>query len=181
MVDSTPRAHRRVVTGHRAGKSVILSDERRPAYAFKTVSGFEHTYVWATKEVQEADPEQVERELPKSALPSPGGSLVQIVTFPPTAARNSQVTDPSAIAKEYVGRLPGLAETFERDGSQMHVTSTIDYALVIDGELWLEVDDGETVKLTAGDIVVQQATRHGWRNKGTRAATIAFVMLGAEQ
>jgi hypothetical protein len=116
MVDSTPRAHRRVVTGHRAGKSVILSDERRPAYAFKTVSGFEHTYVWATKEVQEADPEQVERELPKSALPSPGGSLVQIVTFPPTAARNSQVTDPSAIAKNMWAVFRGLRKPSSATG-----------------------------------------------------------------
>jgi quercetin dioxygenase-like cupin family protein len=45
--------------------------------------------------------------------------------------------------------------------------------------LWLELDYGETLHLDAGDIVVQQATRHGWRNKGERPATIAFVMLGA--
>ena len=46
-------------------------------------------------------------------------------------------------------------------------------------EIYLRLDDGETVHLFAGDIVVQQATRHGWRNKGQHPATIAFVMLGA--
>ena len=61
----------------------------------------------------------------------------------------------------------------------MHVTQTVDFAILLDGELWLELDDGKTVHLDAGDVVVQQATRHGWRNKGERPATIAFVMLGA--
>jgi len=176
---TTTKTHRRVVTGHRDGKAVILSDERRQAYGFKTVAGFEQTYVWATQSPVEADPANVEQRLPRSALPAAGGSLVQIVTFPPVALRSSLGSDPAAIAQEYMTRLPGLAETFEHDGSEMHATATIDYAILLDGELWLEVDDGESVKLAAGDIVVQQATRHGWRNKSEQPATIAFIMLGA--
>jgi quercetin dioxygenase-like cupin family protein len=62
----------------------------------------------------------------------------------------------------------------------MHATSTIDYALILEGELWLELDDGKTVHFCAGDIVVQQATRHGWRNKGQRPATIVFFRLGSK-
>lgn len=62
----------------------------------------------------------------------------------------------------------------------MHVTQTVDYAILLDGELWLELNDGETVHLSAGDVVVQQATRHGWRNRTERRATIAFVMLGPQ-
>jgi hypothetical protein len=73
--------------------------------------------------------------------------------------------DSSKVIQEFLARLPGLADTFEPDGSQMHVTQTVDYAILLDGELWLELDDGETVHLSAGDIVVQEATRHGWRNK----------------
>ena len=173
------KRHRRVVTGHRNGKSVVLSDQRREPYKFKTVAGFEHTYMWLTDGTLESDPDKVEQELPKSALPSANGSLLHIVTFPPTRPATSSASDPVQIAREYLTRLPGLADTFERDGSQMHVTQTVDYAIVLDGELWLELDDSETVHLTAGDIVVQQATRHGWRNKGEHPATIAFVMLGA--
>ena len=44
----TAKSHRRVVTGHRSGKSVVLSDQRREPYRFKTVAGFEHTYMWST-------------------------------------------------------------------------------------------------------------------------------------
>jgi hypothetical protein len=174
----TGNGYRRVVTGHQGGKSVALSDQRRQPYKFKTVAGFEHTYMWSTNGTLESDPEKVDQELPKSALPSANGSLLHIVTFPPTSGP-SQVT--AQVAQEYLTRLPGQADTFERDGSQMHVTPTVDYAILLDGELWLELDDGETVHLVAGDIVVQQATRHGWRNKGERPATIAFVMLGASQ
>ena len=171
--------YRRVVTGHRDGKSVVLSDQRRDPYKFETVAGFEHTYMWSTNGALESDPDKVDRELPKSALPPAKGSLLHIVTFPPASSAGSSTSDPSQVAQEYLTRLPGLADTFERDGSQMHVTQTVDYAILLDGELWLELDDGATVHLVAGDIVVQQATRHGWRNKGERPATIAFVMLGA--
>jgi hypothetical protein len=178
MIDNIHRHHRRVVTGHRDGKSVVLSDQRRPAYKFKTGGRFEHTCVWATNGSEEADPNQVEERLPKWALPAPGGSIVHVVTFPPAAAGTAQLTnDASAVAQEYLTRLPGLAETFEHDGSQMHTTRTIDYGLMLDGELWLELDDGKTVHLNPGDIVVQQGTRHAWRNKGHHPATIVFVML----
>jgi Cupin domain len=173
----TGKRYRRVVTGYRGGKSVVLSDQQREPYRFKTVPGLEQTYMWSTDGSLELNPDKVERELRKSALPPATGSLLQVVTFPPANAASS-APDPSQIAQEFLARLPGLADTFEPDGSRMHVTQTVDYAILLDGELWLELDDGETVHLSAGDIVVQQATRHGWRNKGDRPATIAFVMLG---
>ena len=177
----TGKGYRRVVTGHRDGKSVVLSDQRREPYKFRTVAGFEHTYMWSTNGDLESDPDKVEKELPKSALPSANGSLLHIVTFPPSKYTASSTSDPSQVAQEFLTRLPGLADTFEPHGSQMHTTQTVDYAILLDGELWLELDDGKTVHLSAGDIVVQQATRHGWRNKGEHSATIAFVMLGAQR
>jgi len=175
---ATGKGYRRVVTGHRDGKSVVLSDQRREPYKFKTVAGFEHTYIWSTNGTLESHPDKVDQELPTSALPSADGSLLHIVTFPPNRAAASSTSDPSQVTQEFLTRLPGLADTFERDGSQMHTTDTVDYAILLDGELWLELDDGATVHLVAGDTVVQQATRHGWRNKGEHPATIAFVMLG---
>jgi hypothetical protein len=174
-----PKAYRRVVTGHRGGKVVVLSDTELATYAFKTIPGLEHTYAWRVDAAHEGDPAKVDAALPRSALPPAGGSLVQIVTFPPAAWRVQNTADPKAIGQEYLVRLPGLAEAFERDGSQMHATPTIDYALLLHRNLWLELDDGETVQLSAGDIVVQQAMRHSWRNKSPHPATIAFVMLGA--
>jgi hypothetical protein len=178
MDETSVKTYRRVVTGHRGGKAVVLSDDKLSTYAFKNIPGFEHTYVWTIDGIHEADPATVDAVLPKSALPPAGGSLVQIVTFPPADRRAQHSADPKAAAQEYLARPPGLAETFEPGGSQMHATSTIDYALIFEGELWLELDDGETVHLSPGDVVVQQAARHGWRNKGQRPATIVFFMLG---
>ncbi len=72
----TGKGHRRVVTGHRGGKSVVLSDQRREPYKFKTVAGFEHTYIWSTNGSFEANPDKVDQELPRSALPPADGSLL---------------------------------------------------------------------------------------------------------
>jgi quercetin dioxygenase-like cupin family protein len=62
----------------------------------------------------------------------------------------------------------------------MHKTTTVDYALVFEGEIWLELDDAKTVHLTKGDVVVQNGTRHAWRNKGTASATMLFFLNGAK-
>ncbi len=172
------KTYRRVVTGHKHRKSAVLNDTVLSPYAFESIPGFEQTYVWATDGTGEGDPARVDAKMPESALPVAGGSLVQIVTFPPRSRRSEGASDPAAIAQENRSRLPGLADTFEHDGSEMHITPTTDYALLLDGELWLELDDGEIVRLTAGDLVVQQRTRHGWRNQSGRPATIMFVMLG---
>lgn len=121
----------------------MLGDERRPAYAFRTVKGFEQTYTWAAGGLGETD---LDRDVPASA------------------SRAAHVVDPAAIALVYRARLPGLAEMFEGDGSQMPVMPILDCAIILDGELWLELDDAEPSHLSAGDLVVQQATWHGWRN-----------------
>src|SRR5262249_32315439 len=132
--------------------AVVLSDTELQIYAFKTIPGFEHIYVWSARGPHEADPAEVDACLPRSALPPAGGSLLQLVTFPPAATSSRSAADQKAIAEGYRARLLGLAESLERDGSGMHATPRIDYALVLDGELWLELDDGETVHLHAGDI-----------------------------
>jgi quercetin dioxygenase-like cupin family protein len=52
---------------------------------------------------------------------------------------------------------------------------------VLDGEVWLELDDGKEVHLRAHDIVIQNGTRHAWRNKGTKSVKMAFVLIGARR
>ena len=63
----------------------------------------------------------------------------------------------------------------------MHSTDSLDYGIVIDGDIWLELDDGVRTLLTTGDIAVQCGTRHAWRNKSDRPATMAFVLIGARR
>lgn len=67
---------------------------------------------------------------------------------------------------QYMAPLPGLAERFEPESPGMHFTDTVDYGILMDGELSLELDDGKMVALKHGDIVVQNGTRHlgaSWR------------------
>ena len=61
----------------------------------------------------------------------------------------------------------------------MHTTPTVDYGVVLEGEIVLDLGAGESALLRAGDVVVQNGTRHAWRNPGTSPATVFFVMVGA--
>jgi quercetin dioxygenase-like cupin family protein len=74
--------------------------------------------------------------------------------------------------------LPGLIESFEPDHPGMHTTATIDYGIILEGEMWLELDNGQSRLVKAGDIVIQNGTRHAWRNKSERIARALFVMIG---
>ncbi|RQH06424.1 cupin domain-containing protein [Paraburkholderia dinghuensis] len=171
---------RRVVTGQKDGKSVILSDGEAQGHEFAAVPGFKTTQVWAT------DPSNV---LPHtggdpvgqsvSVLPALNGSRFMIVQFPPDSVMADPGFDGAAAGAEYATVLPGLAECFEPDGSGFHITDSIDYDIVLAGELTLELDDGETRDLRAGDIVIQNGTRHAWRNRSPQAAVMASVLLGA--
>jgi quercetin dioxygenase-like cupin family protein len=77
--------------------------------------------------------------------------------------------------------LPGMAAHMEPDHPGMHTTDTVDYEYVVSGEIDLELDDGATVHLVAGDTVVQNGTRHAWRNRGTEPCTMVVVLVGAHR
>jgi hypothetical protein len=176
-----PSTYRRIVTGNVNGKAVVQSDEPLLAYQFKTVSGYEHTLIWVNPATPDLSTEQRFDSYPDSVVPGPGGSSLHFVTFPP----GSVFADPSfnarAAQEEALVRLRGLADHFEKEDPGMHRTNTVDYALVYDGEIWLELDDAKTVHLKKGDVVVQNGTRHAWRNKGNAPVTMLFFLNGAKE
>src|SRR5580693_8991990 len=179
--DNKPRTYRRIVTGNVNGKAVVQSDEPLPAYEFKTVPGYEHTLIWVNSAIPDLSKEQRFDRYPDSVVPGPGGTSLHFVTFPP----GSVFADPSfngeAAQKEFLVRLPGLADHFEKEDPAMHKTNTVDYSVVYDGEIWMELDDSETLHLNRGDMVVQNGTRHAWRNKGTKPVTMLFFLNGARE
>ena len=65
------------------------------------------------------------------------------------------------------------------NGPDMHVTQTIDYAVVLSGEIDMELDDGAEVHLSQGDVLVQRATVHNWANRGTEPCRMAFILMDA--
>jgi len=174
---------RRVVTAkNAAGKSVIVSDGPSPReMALRHTPGFVSAPIW----VNAATPSLAAGDDPmsvpgRSLLPGPGGSTFMLVTFPPDSVMMSPDFDPAKAGPEHLAAAPGIAETFEMENPGMHTTPTLDYAVVLDGEIWLELDDGKTVHLKQHDTVVQQGARHGWRNKSEKPATLAFVLIGAK-
>jgi mannose-6-phosphate isomerase-like protein (cupin superfamily) len=101
------------------------------------------------------------------------------VTFPPGSVFADPSFDGEAAHSEALIRLRGLADHFENEDPAMHKTNTVDYAVVYEGEIWLELDDAKTIHLKRGDVVVQNGTRHAWRNNGTKPVTMLFFLNGA--
>jgi mannose-6-phosphate isomerase-like protein (cupin superfamily) len=75
--------------------------------------------------------------------------------------------------------LPGLAAHLEPDNPGMHTTATVDYEYIVSGSVVLELDDGVEVELHAGDTVVQNGTRHAWRNRTDEPCLLVVVLIGA--
>ena len=87
--------------------------------------------------------------------------------------------DPAAAGAEQYDYAPDFADTFDPANPGVHRTDSIDYDVVLDGEIWMELD-GHTTHLRAGDVVIQGATPHAWRNRGDRNATLCFVLIGVQ-
>ncbi|MGP4753730.1 cupin domain-containing protein [Agrobacterium pusense] len=104
-----------------------------------------------------------------------------LITFPPDAVFMSPDFKPELAGPEHAKAAPGIAETFEMENPGMHKTPTLDYGVVLDGRITLELDDGASVDLKPGDTFVQHGARHAWRNPNDKPATIAVVLLGAHQ
>src|ERR1700726_773224 len=173
--------YRRIVTGNVNGKSIVQSDEQLQAYQFKSVPNYEHTLVWANPTTPDLREEQNFDRYPDSVVPGPGGTSLHFVTFPPGSAFADPSFDGEAARSEALIRLRGLADHFEKEDPAMHKTNTVDYAVVYEGEIWLELDDTKTIHLRRGDVVVQNGTRHAWRNKGTTAVMMLFFLNGAKE
>jgi len=182
MTDNGLRV-RRVVTGtDQDGRAIVLTDGVAPRHHdFATIPGMSETLVWSTAAgcAVEAAPEDPTPGA-TSMVAAPGETMLKVVVFPPDAVFADPSFDPAAADAEQARAQPGLAERFERDAPGMHATDTVDYALVLDGAITLEVDDGETVVLERGDVAIQNGTRHAWRNPTDVPATVAFFVVGAQ-
>ena len=175
---------RRVVAGTGAdGKAKFLSDGAAPrSVEFKTVPGFAAALLWATESTDTVGAgAAVDRTGEAGFAPASGGTRLMMVRFPPDAVMMRADFDAAAFGAEFGRLVPGLAETFEPDHPGMHTTDSIDYDIVLEGEITLELDDGAQVLLCQHDVAVQHGNRHAWRNLGDKPATMLFVLLGARR
>ncbi|WP_264312425.1 cupin domain-containing protein [Pseudomonas putida] len=172
---------RRIVTGHDAqGRSVFVSDEPAPrAKDFIDMPGYGITQVWRNDTSGSLGCSEDRTPGNASLIPLPGGSSMLMISLAPDSVMASPL-DPARALAEMSAAMPGLLECFEAQDPAMHRTPTVDYVVILEGELWLELDDGQQRRVVAGDVVIQNATRHAWRNTSTKAARAVVFMQGIE-
>jgi hypothetical protein len=169
---------RRVVTGHdQDGKSVFLMDGNAPnVKEMESMPGLALTDLWETTRAPASNAgndDAVAR--PVRLEPPKGGTILRIVEFPPDKAwRNS--ADAKA-AFESIGA--GHAKDAHSADPMMHKTATVDYIIVLKGEIYAIMDKGETL-LKPGDILVQRGTNHSWSVRGDEPCIIAAVLVSAD-
>ena len=173
---------RRIVTGHNTeGQAIILED--RPPPRVERVGGDIGPWfyeVWSTTQtpavIAAGGAEPAEDGIKLS--PPPTGTRIRVLDIPPEDGRLENLS--AEEAKEHFAEI-GDADASSYSGEQsrhpfMHRTETIDYGIVLEGEITLILDVGETV-VRAGDIVIQQGTNHGWSNRSDKNCRIAFVLI----
>ena len=171
---------RRVVTGHDGeGKAVVASDTEVDGIQPALTPGSEFHRLWGGDETPRF-PDDGSLPAHESYFPPIGGFRFGMFAVPPGHRQNVDApTDVATALADFDAVLPGLAAYMEPDAPGMHTTDTIDFEVVLDGEVWLELDDGVEVHLRAGDTVVQNGTRHAWRNHGDTTARLAVFIVGA--
>lgn len=172
---------RRIVAGTDRNTSVFLEDGPvKRFHAFKHVPGFEVSLLWSTPASPRLDSgfdDPISDET--SYLPGPGETRLMVITFPPDSVFMSQDFDFQAAGEEQLKHLKGIAETFDPENPGMHKTPTIDYGIVLEGSVLLELDNQETREVSEHDVVVMQGNVHAWRNPHDTPAVIAFVLIGS--
>lgn len=168
---------RRVVTGHIDGRSTFVGDELLHPLRWTGQPGSEFHDVWGEDHAPQL-PISCPAPRPMSFIPPVGGYRFVVHRIPPSiAAKITGFSEGTTPSLEDV--LPGIGQYLEPDEPGMHATPSVDMAIVLEGELVLELDGGSERTLYAGDTVVQCGTRHRWHNRGGQDALVVFFLVGA--
>jgi mannose-6-phosphate isomerase-like protein (cupin superfamily) len=164
---------RRVVTAvDENGSSVCIEDDVIEPVEIAATPDWRYHFVWGHD------------ELPVSGRAKPAAVNMPFFPAEPTAEQVAAAPVPpeeetAAALAQAEETIPGLLGVFEPDAPGFHTTQSVDYDFVIEGELHLELDNGELVRLPTGTCVVQNGGRHEWRNPSGKPATLLYVLLGA--
>ena len=175
---TTNHAIRRVVTGHDDnGKAIVERDEMAPNVRVREGTGFVSTLVWVTDETP-ANPslgiDRADRTI--GTAPPPNGTILRVVDFPPVT-KEAEAVDQAQVLRA-MGLDHGAPEGGKARHPFMHRTKSVDYAIILSGEIDMLLDDSE-VHLRAGDFLIQQSTNHAWVNRSSNFCRIAFVLIDA--
>jgi hypothetical protein len=168
---------RRLVTGHdENGKSNFMLDgEAQTVLVMETMGGLTVTDLWETFDSPADNSGTADNaDRPVHLEPDARGSIFRIVEFPPDSAWKSTADGATAFAELQAGH---AADQSSSDPG-MHKTDTVDYALILDGEIWAVMDTDERL-MKAGDALIQRGTNHAWANKTDKNCRVMFVLSGA--
>jgi len=169
---------RRVLTGHDAnGKSVFIADGEAPnVKEMASMPGLALTDLWETTGSPASnDGNEDAAARPVRLEPPKNGTILRIVEFPPDSAWRA-----SADARAAFGSIgAGHAKDKTSSDPMMHKTSTVDYIVVLKGEIYAILDAEEKL-LRAGDILVQRGTNHSWSVRGSEPCIVAVVLISAK-
>jgi mannose-6-phosphate isomerase-like protein (cupin superfamily) len=177
------KTFRRIVTGHDVdGKAIIISDA--PPVNTQLVGGpggptfFDVWHTLQTPALIYAQPTVDEKGL---VLPPPkNGTRIRVIEFPPEGEEIRKLTGADAAAK-FKSMGDAGASTANEDAPHplMHRTKTVDYGIVLEGEITLVLDNGETT-IYPGDIIIQNGTNHAWANRSNKICRMAFILIDGE-
>jgi mannose-6-phosphate isomerase-like protein (cupin superfamily) len=172
---------RRVLTADDAGGESFIAEDG-PSPAVRVVAerpGYRVTNIWRTGAAPSdvAAPDSIAEH--QGVSPPEGGTVLRIIDFPP------EPKDPQELQRMMQATFGSMyrdAQHAPRPGEHpgMHRTETVDYALVMEGEMVAIMDKQETV-LRAGDVLIQRGTNHAWANRSGKPARIAFVLIAARR
>jgi mannose-6-phosphate isomerase-like protein (cupin superfamily) len=171
---------RRVVTGHdKNGKAVVVSDGVTPVVHYAPLRpGYSMNEVWTTYSSPAVIDQKGEpTDRPRSIQPPPNGNVCRVIEFPPEASWIGDI-DPQKAKEAFASLGSGDAAVHMEKPPHplMHRTKTVDYGIILSGEIYLVLDDSETL-LKPGDVVVQCGTNHAWSNRSDKPCRMAFVLV----
>ncbi|NVO17900.1 MAG: cupin domain-containing protein [Rhodoplanes sp.] len=172
----TPEVRRVVTALDSNGKAVALFDGKVALKSLRSPNPAGE--MWVTTDSPAAYTEKDDWAQTKVGIsPPPRGTIFRIVEFPPTNER-VHALDVNTMMRAVGDHAPkkGLPPRH----SMMHRTKTLDYTVIMSGEIDMLLDEGE-VHFSAGDVLVQQATNHAWINRGTQPCRIAFILMDARE
>lgn len=169
---------RRVVTGHDAnGKAVFASDEEIEPITLALLPGTEFYRLWGADKPRRF-PDNGSAQASHAYFPPVGGIRFGMFTVAPDSESMLEDLDMEAAVPEMNEKLPGIGDHLEPDHPGMHTTATIDYEFIVSGHCVLELDDGATRALGPGDTIIQNGTRHAWRNPHEEPCVLVVALVG---
>ena len=172
---------RRVVTGHDAnGKAIVVSDAPAPfSITNPQRPGYVSTDIWRTNATPAPNAARPDEPTlgPRRQMPEKNGTVIRVNRVMPETDEVRNIT-PEESKRIFAALGNEQASTFAKSGRHplMHRTETIDYAVILCGEIYCVLDDTE-VLLKTGDILVQCGTNHAWSNRSNAPCDILFVLI----